>query len=276
MCVRILRTARMHVGDVTSSLCPSPTECVSGQCACAPGLATCTHGATTYCINTAIDPAHCGQCFNACTGEHACIGGRCVCPSYKSTECPWGPAGNGVQPTVCVDISSDTNHCGGCWQRCGGGSNVKCMAGNCTRACSIYYPTLCEVPGFPERSDCVNLLTFWQHCGRCFKTCSPDQTCNKGRCECRAGETACFIGPHKSVVCVNTQNSDTACGGCPNRGGRVCPSKMRCQAGQCNCQPGETECVPGRCFNLNTSMNACGSCLSQCNYLQRCVNGRCK
>jgi hypothetical protein len=135
------------------NICQTNMWCTAGQCTCGrsdlpSSLTGCTYGTTTYCVDTGVNPTSCGTCFNTCGQDKVCIEGKCVCTG-TSTACAWGPVVNNVQPTRCVDTSSDDYHCGGCWQRCG--SFYKCIAGKCTPKCSTPY-TLCKMPGVPTSS----------------------------------------------------------------------------------------------------------------------------
>jgi hypothetical protein len=266
--------------------CSASTECLQGKCSCKPGITACTDTATgaTYCTNTTRSEEHCGTCFNSCPAGQFCVGGKCGCPSDRATACPWGLPVNGQQPTICVNISRNENHCGGCWQRCGW--NEKCIDGKCTASCPRDWPERCPVPGVAGATVCANTLKDEVHCGACFKVCRRDQKCKDGQCVCRDGETKCSFGPNNAEICVNTKSSNVACGGCPNAiapapRGKVCPSNQKCSKGQCICPRDRPDvCVTSTgqtlCFNFRDDKSACGGCFKQCGPNQKCDDGRCK
>lgn len=61
--------------------------------------ATCTM-CGSRCVDTTIDPAHCGGCERACAGESACIAGACETGSELGESCasphPLAPEGGAV------------------------------------------------------------------------------------------------------------------------------------------------------------------------------------
>lgn len=102
--------------------CAQAEVCVAGSCECAPNATQCG----SQCSITASDPANCGGCAGqggqVCATGQVCEGGQCkqACDFTTSSRC--GDA--------CVDLQTDSNHCGACEQACG---NVKsCKAGVCS------------------------------------------------------------------------------------------------------------------------------------------------
>ncbi len=72
------------------------------------------------CLDTSVDPDHCGDCETVCSADEACLSGGCV------ADCPEGLAECGRQ---CVETRSDDAHCGGCGNECPGGEG--CVDGTC-------------------------------------------------------------------------------------------------------------------------------------------------
>jgi hypothetical protein len=188
-----------------------------------------------------------------------------------------------VQPVICVNTNTSENHCGACWNRCNW--NEKCIAGKCVKSCGdaegaklCEFTTASNVPV----SVCANTKRDENHCGDCFKVCPRSQRCKDGACVCSdKGKTACPVGgTNGAVICVDTRNTNTACGGCPNSGGKVCPSNLSCRDSQCKCprdRPNECVTSTGQtlCFNFNNDKSSCGACFKQCAANQRCRDGRC-
>ncbi|WP_437736311.1 MXAN_6577-like cysteine-rich protein [Sorangium sp. So ce1335] len=75
------------------------------------------------CVDTRVDPNHCGKCGQQCEPGRACAGALCLRACVEGlTEC--GDA--------CVDLDADPQHCGRCGNACDPGQ--PCEAGSC--ACS--------------------------------------------------------------------------------------------------------------------------------------------
>jgi hypothetical protein len=130
--------------------------CVDGQCFywCVNGAVDC--GGT--CTDLSGDPNNCGACGNVCGGstpncyQGACVGGcqgscpegwcggdgcggECACPAgWECGETGWcsNPCVFPFIPCdgVCVDPTSNRNHCGGCGAQCA--PDEACLGGFCT------------------------------------------------------------------------------------------------------------------------------------------------
>jgi putative metal-binding protein len=72
--------------------------------------------------------------------------------------------------TECVNIQTNSSHCGGCTNTCGGDS--VCSGGQCSCSGSLEY---CS-------SECVNTDTDNDHCGACLAPCSGETQCVQGKC----------------------------------------------------------------------------------------------
>lgn len=77
----------------------------------------------TGCVNLNADPLNCGQCFNECGTNEACMAGTCT-PTELVCDAPTSACG-----TECVDLSTSVDHCGSCDKACG--TFDECVDGNC-------------------------------------------------------------------------------------------------------------------------------------------------
>ena len=156
-------------------------------------------------------------------------------------ECPNGRVCDGL----CVDPTTDPEHCGACGTACGAGASCRGAACVCDQGGLAY----CD-------GNCVDVTSDDRNCGACGAYCNGDagQTCVTGRCGCSEGLTACGSG------CVDTRQDSSNCGTCNTQ----CASGLSCQGGVCACANG-AEC-PGRpgCINTSTDAENCGSCGHYC------------
>ena len=142
MCVYSL-TSNEHCGACGNAC--GDLVCMEGVCsACEDaGLTTCEDpiGGGLYCADLTSSVNDCGTCGNGCT-TGPCADGICTStvdcePGF--TEC-WGE---------CVDLQTDTFHCGTCFIECAGevgpgeSSVGICVAGECQPVCLDGY-TLCD------------------------------------------------------------------------------------------------------------------------------------
>jgi hypothetical protein len=240
----ITRDGGPDLGDVRAD---APTD--ADVLVCGDGTAACNG----QCVDITADPANCGGCGVACTGELRCIGGACVCPG-----------GQVLCGGRCVDTRSDPANCGGCGQACS--ALQFCSSGRCT--------TTCTAPQTECMRACVNLDNDLLNCGACGNRC-PDRAnattvCAGGRCGfmCQAGFADCNRMPGDGCE-VDLRSSVANCGMC----GRVCAvpnGTPACTGGTCTigaCIPGFADCdgmVENGCeADLTTVMN-CGMCGRRC------------
>ena len=119
-----------------------------------------------------------------------------------------GPVDAGPQCTptqsvcggTCVETRVNSQHCGGCGQRCCA-ANV-CTNGTCNLACAPGN-TACQIaPRGPDGcynvAVCADLRTDRQHCGRCGVDCGADGFCVEGRCAQRTPDGA-WIAPEQGA-----------------------------------------------------------------------------
>src|SRR5690606_9394881 len=111
--------------------------------------------------NTDTDPAHCGDCGQACPTGASCVDGACQCPAGLE-RC--GPS--------CVNTDIDRMNCGECEMACGG--SEACVGGAGEGACGAGQ-AMCG-------ADCVSLATNATHCGACDNACASGTSCSDGVC----------------------------------------------------------------------------------------------
>lgn len=101
-----------------------------GACAleCGGGTTECTG----RCVDTDVDPDHCGACEVACEGEQVCSEGACACAG-STTPCG----------ASCVNTDNDPAHCGSCNAVCDMGE--ACANGNCAPALTEVTVTVAAV-----------------------------------------------------------------------------------------------------------------------------------
>jgi hypothetical protein len=134
----------------------------------------------------------------------------------KKKKCKGGTVKCGKK--LCVNASTDAQHCGGCGNRCGNGQ--ACVGG----ACVSTGPVTCPAGQVRCGGGCVDLTSDEAHCGGCGQACQGDLTCLDGTCGCAdASDTKC------GNLCVDTQSDNGHCGQC----GQACGTGKRCQGGQC-------------------------------------------
>jgi hypothetical protein len=118
-----------------------------------------------------------------------CDDGECVC-RFGFTPCGG----------TCVDLQTDSLHCGECGDACGAGV---CDEGNC------------EPDGCQESTDCdgicVNLEHDPLHCGNCDHACAGDELCIESECvgyqliDC-GSDLDCGVG-----VCCSFEDLGSVC-----------------------------------------------------------------
>lgn len=248
-------------------------------------------GASTSCY---LDPDT--QCLadSDCRTNFLCKNKRCVCPD-RLEQC-------GVD---CVDLKTNTNHCGACNNVCTGNTprcacpkeDAKCEKAGTKASCAAGCPTGQTDCGTECVADFANSNA---HCGQCGEVCSAGFQCGRNpqkdkiiECMCPSGTEDC------GGVCVNKKTNKDHCGSCNNAcaAGQVClnstcstcPAERRCgsecpdftsdaaHCGECGkkCNAGE-DCCDSKCVNLKTDTTYCGSCTTKCRADQMCDANACK
>lgn len=263
-------------------------QCRAGE-SCCPGLG---------CRALGSDANSCGTCGLVCNPGELCDLGVCACGDVRGASAPacgTGEACCGETPTCvaeddpvctcgsgrclpgelccavdidgvvedrCLDVASDSDHCGTCGAACG--PSELCLGGQCE----------CE-GGFGDcdgdlSNGCeAKLATDANHCGVCGSACAPGELCDGlGRCRttCQAGATQC------GSTCVWLDRTPEECGGC----GLSCGSGEVCSAGLCatSCQQGLSNCG-GSCVDLEDDRFNCGGCGLDCPPGEVCSGGQC-
>ena len=202
------------------------------------------------CVDTDVDPRHCGGCGTTCPTGQVCSAGGCetVCPAGQ-TECGGG----------CFTLSSSPQHCGACGTSCE--ANEVCSANRCVTVCP---------DGQTECSGgCFDLNTAREHCGACGTSCGAGELCSNRSCDvsCAGGFEEC------DGVCRDTDTDRAHCGGC----NLACAAGEVCVGGECEVSCGGTlvECN-GVCANTDTDRDHCGGCDTACGPSEICNGGDCE
>jgi hypothetical protein len=211
------------------------TACALGQTCCAGS-----------CTSTDVDSTNCGGCGNACAVAGAiCHGGTCGCNPPRSGSCGVDEGGvdeggvdeGGVDEggaTTCVDLTSDTNHCGACGTACSGATPV-CTNGTCAAACNTASgQTQCG-------TQCVTLGSDVANCGACGHACAPSAECSGGVCTplSSVDSSGCADGTREVFADATTFPAIAACAGGWDGNGNspgysgVFPAPLRTQAANC-------------------------------------------
>lgn len=173
--------------------------------------------------------------------------------SDDEPECPDGTSRCG---DICVAISKDPSHCGGCDVLCDEGE--VCSEGACVKGC----PEGLAACG----TSCVDFSRDADHCGDCGVRCDEEQICQSGSCvDACAGELRLCEGE-----CVDFATDDENCGGC----GVVCPDRASCESGSCQCESGLRDCG-GICADTEIDPLHCGACGQSCEEGELCESGSC-
>src|SRR5579883_1698889 len=162
---------------------PPSICCPTGQHGCIDSLSE-----NSFCTNLQTDLHNCGRCGTSCPSNGgSCQNGTCVCangqtvcdPTQLSNFCFIYANGNRTcpslesfcsQPPACVDLNSDPNNCGSCFNVCSGGvcQNGKCTCPAGQSPCSnAMYMGLCMLPAV----TCYDLSLDTHNCGACGNSC---------------------------------------------------------------------------------------------------------
>lgn len=155
------------------------------------------------CIDTRLDPDHCGACESPCGEGLLCSAGAC------GTTCFGGSDQCG---DTCVDLKHDPANCGDCGVACADGEI--CSDATCGLTC-LGGTAMCE-------GTCVDPDSDDDNCGGCGIVCDEATQCNGGMC-CQPGEVNC------DGTCVDLDSDPDNCDAC----GSACTGGDICYFGSC-------------------------------------------
>jgi sulfatase modifying factor 1 len=162
----VFQIGRTGVYDATGSLpgcdIENPLESCEGRECGGAGCGACDD------TNGVCDPAT-GRCLSFCETENWCGDETHQNANGYEQACPDSPTSTACGDE-CVNLSSDSQHCGECTNACPSGSS--CRAGECV--CDPGYD-LCD-------GSCVDLALNSKHCGMCGNACGSGEGCFSGGC----------------------------------------------------------------------------------------------
>ena len=278
--------------NATAAYCQSgeciPSSCIEGYSLTSDGQA-CKKDTNTSCGSSGIncstlwpnaDLSYCkdGQCVKKCSDGYVMDSdGNCV--PKGNLVCPTGLTNcNGAG--VCIDLTSDSNNCGGCGHQCKTGtscSNGRCVCGSGKTNCGSEDSPVCVSSSFTQTD----------HCGYCNNSCnsikplhSTVKDCSDSHChfKCSSGYANAGTGDTvDTILCVQT-GTDACCysvsGMCQKcTNGKVCDGST-CVSPGTVCNPGQTLCG-GTCVNVSSSNEHCGMCNNACGKHSSCENASC-
>ena len=216
------------LGDPCNEIvCDEGEVCVNGICSCGATGPDCHSDQTccgTECVDTWINPEHCGFCFNDCGANAHCTGALCYCDEF------WGDCNASFTDGCETYLYESAENCGSCGNSCG--QNADCVSSWC--ACQNGFDN-CD--GAWD-NGCETDLSSPVSCGTCYNACA-------------AGESCC------GGICADLSQDDSNCGSC----GNGCSTDEICCDGGC-ANPNESLVHCGRCFNSCVGNYLCdqGSC----------------
>ncbi len=175
------------------ALCPANMRCWAGRCGtcedvplgggCLDGQGTCFDDSISICgnecVDTSVDPRHCGGCDRPTPSQSVCSGGVSACGADLST-CD----------DQCVSLQTDAQHCGGCDRSCDYLRDFDCGELNCFPQVTVCSAGQCEMPVLgPIDLSCDEICTIAS--GRCARGLREDMT--EVRCDDRRADV-CICG----------------------------------------------------------------------------------
>jgi len=147
--------------------CPAGTECIAGMCLQPYRTSYCPTGLTQcggQCVNTQLDPNHCGNCTTQCPYGVPCSFGACTIEILPA------PA------PACANTVTDPNNCGRCGNVCPAPANAAATCANslCGFVC---------LPGFkPCNGLCIPIASCCTPADCPSGPPSATVTCTNGQC----------------------------------------------------------------------------------------------
>ncbi|GEM_PF-980298 len=226
----------------------SPGTCVDGSCQYAEVVEDCPEGCTD------------GQCIGAmcngiqCSPNEQCVGTECRCGG-TGPDCA-GDTSSFCCGAVCVDLTQDSQNCGGCDNLCG--PNGSCAGQICG----------CQ-PGFGDCTldpGCETTLGSLTFCRDCQESCEDNNPCTDDSCDAQLG---CQHAPNTGA-CDDASactDSDTCSGGTCQGVPKDCNDLNACTQDDCN--P-----ASGQCQHVNDDAAACSD-NDGCTTGDHCQGGVC-
>lgn len=147
----------------------------------------------------------------------------------------------------CVDLATNPQHCGACFQPApAGGTCSGCPGG--TTSCA---------------GACVDVSSDLFHCGGCNQPVPVGGSCVGGVASCPGGLLQC------GNACVDVSNDPAHCGAC----GQAVPDGQKCMNGNPVCEESAETICSGQCVYLYGDAEHCGSCQNACG--ENCTMGQC-
>ncbi len=138
------------------------------------------------CVSLEDDARNCGECGRICLGATECFEGECVrfcddgcdrftelCEQVEYDDVCLCREGLDDCDGLCVDLRTDSDHCGACFNVCPEGH--VCGDSECTEATCEEFEDACP-------DSCTNLDIDPMNCGVCGRRCASDELCFAGDC----------------------------------------------------------------------------------------------
>jgi Notch-like protein len=212
------------------------------------------------CIDTNVDPDHCGDCTTECSSVQACNMGTCSLDCGDLTNC------NGA----CVDLTSNAGYCGDCDTICQ--NNARCSGSACDCGDSGFTGATCETDIDECESDvcenngvCRNTAGAYScdcsgtgftgtNCDVDVNECNNNPCRNSGVCSNTSGSFTCNCAGtgYTGSTCQTDidECDDDPCqndGVCTNRDGTYACDCSGTGYGGTNCQTDVNECLNNPC-----------------------------